>query len=440
MPDMIQGLDELKNLVIEGQKKAQDEFRHCLEEERKKNDELLAAKATGEAVSEIKEQLARLEEATTDAQKRAEKEFAEMKMYACSNAKSDNDEEIKSAFFAVLQNGNDVGLEEPVKSRLAECLTKASEAAFDSPRSLEQTKAMLAGIDTSGGVLVVPPVLEKSVLHYMNESVALYDMAAKTTISSPTYRRDARISRAGASWEGESDAWPETKTPDYGQIEINVHKLIAYPTISRNLIEDSRLDMEAEIMDFTREAMADKLSFASILGDGKRKPMGLLSYPTVKQTKAVDTYGQIGYVVSGQSSSLDTNAPVDAFMDLQGILKTAYRANASWVMNRVTGTALRKLKDKDGNYLWQPPITAGQPDMLLGHSVRYDENMPDIGANNFPVAYGDFRQAMLVVNRRGMTVIRDMTSKPGHIKYLIDLRVGMGLRNFEAVKLLKISA
>ena len=78
--------------------------------------------------------------------------------------------------------------------------------------------------------------------------------------------------------------------------------------------------------------------------------------------------------------------------------------------------------------------------MLLGMPVQYDENMPDIAANAFPIALGDFTSGLLVVNRRGMTVIRDLISKPGHIKYLIDMRMGAGIRNFEAIKLLKVAA
>ena len=153
----------------------------------------------------------------------------------------------------------------------------------------------------------------------------------------------------------------------------------------------------------------------------------------------MDTWGKLGFTTTGNASGLATDNPADALIDLQNLVKTSYLPNSVWLMNRTTGAVVRKLKDKDGNYLWQPSLQAGIPSTLLGYPVRYDVNMPDIEANKFPIAFGNFNAAMLVVNRRGMTVIRDMTSVPGHVRFHIDLRLGMGLRNFEAVKLLKVS-
>lgn len=412
-----------------------------LEAERKTYEELLEAKAEGNAVSELQEKLARMEADHTEAQKAFDKELAEMKVNAVDTKGTDQEEEVKSAFFEVLRAGNDVGLQEKSKNMLADVLTKQYNACNDTPKSVEQIKSMLSGIDTSGGVLVVPPFLEASIYKFAKENVAVYDMASKTTISGPVYRRDARVSMAGASWEGESDPWPATSTPDYGQIEINVHKLIAYPTVSRDLIEDARIDMDAEVMDFTREAFADKIAKAMVNGTGKRQPHGFMKYPAVKETKVADNWGKIGFAVSGAASGFGTDpAKADCLVDLQGILKDAYGNRATWLMNRTTGTLVRKFKNSEGDYLWQPSLIAGQPATLLGMPVRYDENMPDVEANSFPIALGDFTSALLVVNRRGMTVIRDMTSRPGHVKFLIDMRMGAGMRNFEAVKLLKIAA
>lgn len=431
-------LEDLKTTFSEKAQALHEEMQKSLKAERETNDELLKAKADGKAFSEVQEKLERLEKATNDYQKACDEEIARLKMQ--SNATpTEKEEETKSSFFHLLQYGNGAGLDEGQKNRLAEVLSKQSELS-EKPLSIERVKAMISGIDTAGGLLVMPPVLERSILKFVTDGSALYEMAAKTAISSPAYRRDARTTRAGASWEGETDAWPQTPTASYGQVEINVHKLIAYPTISRDLMEDARLDMEAEIMDFTQEAFRDKICEASIYGDGKRKPMGLLSYPTEAQKKAVDTWGKLGFTTTGNASGLATDNPADALIDLQNLVKTSYLPNSVWLMNRTTGAVVRKLKDKDGgNYLWQPSLQAGTPSTLLGYPVRYDVNMPDIEANKFPIAFGNFNAAMLVVNRRGMTVIRDMTSVPGHVRFHIDLRLGMGLRNFEAVKLLKVS-
>lgn len=429
---------------IEGLRK---EIVNTLESERKTNEEILKNKAEGKAVSELQAKLEKLEKAHDEATKAFDKEVADLKMSASAKDSNGAEAEVKSDFFSVLRTGNYNGLDEGRKNRLAEVICKQIATCEKETKSIDQVKSMLSGIDTSGGVLVVPPMLEASILRFLTESVALYDMAGKTSISGPVYQRDARITRAGALWEGENDDWGNTDTSKYGRIEINVHKLIATPTISRDLLEDSRLNMEAEIMDFTQEAFRDKLSLASVLGTGNRQPKGLLTVDTEKQTKAADTYGKLGYAVTGNANgfiarSADNN-PADCLIDLQGILKSGYQNRAVWLMNRVTGSTIRKWKDSDGNYLWQPSLTAGVPPMLLGFPVRYDSNMPTAGESTkypFPIAFGDFNTAMLIINRRGLTVIRDMTSKPGHVKFLIDLRIGMGLRNFEAVKLLKVSA
>lgn len=417
------------------------QLNQTLAEERKTFEEMVAAKADGKAFSELQEKLAKLETAHDEAQKAYDKEIADLKANATDSKGSDLDEEVKSAFFEVLRCGNDAGLQEKQKSLLADVLTKQYNACNDSKKSVEQIKAMLSGNDASAGVLVVPAFLEQSILKFASENVALYEMAAKTTISGPVYRRDARTSVAGAMWEGESDTWPETTTPQYGQIEIDVHKLIAMPTVSRDLIEDARINMDAEVMDFTREAFSKKISVAMVNGTGKRQPRGLMSYPTVKDTKIADNWGSLGFVVTGNASSFVASPNQgDCLMDLQGVLKSYYGNNATWMMNRSTGTLVRKFKNSQGDYLWQQSLVAGQPNTLLGMPVQYDENMPDVAANAFPIALGDFNEALLVVNRRGMTVIRDMTSKPGHVKFLIDMRMGAGIRNYEAVKLLKVSA
>lgn len=434
--DFTQIVEEVKTSISEVQKK----LHQTLDAERKTHEEILAKKADGKAVSELEEKLARLEKAHDDAQKAFDKEVADLKMASTSNPASNDDEEVKSAFFEVLRCGNDTGLEDRAKSRLADVLTKSYNACNENRKSVEQIKSMLSGIDQSGGVLVVPPMLEASIWKHAEENVELYRLAAKTSISGPVYRRDARLNKAGASWEGEQDTWPNTSTPNYGQVEINVHKLIAYPAISRDLIEDARINMEAEVMDFTREAFSEKISTAMIEGTGVRQPMGLLSYPTVKDTKVADNWGKIGYVASGGASGFASSSPADALIDLQGVLKTAYGNRAAWMMNRATGTTIRKFKNSDGDYLWQPSLQMGVPPTLLGAPVYFDAKMPDIAANAFPIAFGDFNSAMLVVQRRGMTVIRDMTSVPGHVKFLIDTRMGAGVRNFEAVKLLKIAA
>lgn len=432
-----QGLEEIKKSVMQ-----------TLEDERKANEAMLQAKAEAKAFSEVQEKLERLEKAHDEALKALDKEIADLKVNQVSGKGGDHQEEVKAAFWEVLRTGTDAGLDEGRKNLLADILTKHYNECMDRPKTTDQIKSMLAGVDTSGGFLVVPPYIESSILSGLEESRALYRMARKTRISSPVYKRDARITEAGASWEGEAEKnWPDTATPQYGQIEIAVKKIIAKPSISRDLIEDARINMESEIMDFTRRAFDRKIGRSMIEGNTPRQPRGLLTYDTIEEKKIKDDemlFGRLGFVKSGAAAGFvaqsGTANPADCLIDLQTILKQGYLNRASFLMNRRTGAVIRKFKNSDGDYIWQPSLIAGQPADLMGNPVYYDEYMPDVAASAFPIAFGDFSEAMLVVNRRGMTVIRDTISVDGHIVFKMDMRLGAGVQNFEAAKLLKIAA
>lgn len=118
-------------------------------------------------------------------------------------------------------------------------------------------------------------------------------------------------------------------------------------------------------------------------------------------------------------------------------MKSGYRANAHFVMNRQTQAQIRKFKDADGNYLWQPSLRAGQAPRLMNVPIAEAEDMPDVDADSFALAYGDFRRGYLIVDRLGIRVLRDpYTAKP-YVLFYTTKRVGGGIQNFEAIKLLK---
>lgn len=451
MPPADNDFSQISEQIASGLDDIKTTFVKKLDEERKANEELLKAKADGKAVSELEAKVAALEKATDEAEKKlaeAQKaydaEIANLKMGATSGGAADEQEEIKQAFYTVLRTGNDSCLDENIKGKLTDVIWKQYNACNKEQKSRDQIKAMLAGIDASGGILVVPPYIEQTILKGLEEDNAIYRMAGKTRISGPVYKRDARTTEAGATWEGETDPWKETSTPQYGQVEIAVHKLIAYPSLSTDLLDDSRINMDAEVLDFTREAFGHKISKAMITGTGVRQPMGLLAYEQILEDKVPEggmLWGKLGFAKTGAAAGFPSDkTQADCLIDLQGILKSGYHNRAAFFMNRKTSTAIRKFKNSDGDYLWQPSLIAGQPPQLMGSPVYFDAHMPDVAANACPVAFGDISAAMLVVERRGMTVIRDLTTRPGYMRFLIDMRMGAGVRNFEAIKLLKVAA
>src|SRR5690606_13960378 len=132
--------------------------------------------------------------------------------------------------------------------------------------------------------------------------------------------------------------------------------------------------------------------------------------------------------------------PSDALVDLVYALKAGYRQNAHFVMNRKTQGAIRKFKDIDGNYLWQPPAAPGGRAMLMGFPVVEAEDMPDIANGATPIAFGDFRRGYLVVDRAGVRVLRDPYSAKPYVLFYITKRVGGGVQDFDAIKLMKFGS
>jgi len=130
----------------------------------------------------------------------------------------------------------------------------------------------------------------------------------------------------------------------------------------------------------------------------------------------------------------------DCIVDTVYSLKKAYRAGAHWLMNRSSVASIRKLKDKDGNYRWQPSMQVGQPSTLEGYPIEEAEDMPDIAANAFPIAFGNFKEGYTIVDRLGLTVLRDPYTNKPMVGFYIRKRTGGDVTNFDAIKLLKVSA
>ncbi len=127
-------------------------------------------------------------------------------------------------------------------------------------------------------------------------------------------------------------------------------------------------------------------------------------------------------------------------VDLIYALKAGYRQNATFVMNRKTQSAVRKFKDQQGNYLWQPPAGMGRNATLMNFPVIEAEDMPDIGAGTTPIAFGDFRRGYLVVDRAGIRILRDPYSAKPYVLFYTTKRVGGGVQDFAAIKLMKCAA
>jgi len=243
------------------------------------------------------------------------------------------------------------------------------------------------------------------------------------------------LNEASSGWVGETDARAETNTPQIGKWRIPVHELYARPHATQKLLDDASINMEAWLAAKVADKFARDESAAFVNGNGVNRPRGFLTYGA-----GTTLPGQIEQLPTGASGAFAA-APNggDVLVDALYSLKAPYRANAVWAMNRSVLRAVRKLKDSDGAYLWQPGIQAGQPSAIMGYPVASFEDMPNLGANSLSIAVADWREAYQIVDRVGIRTLRDPYSSKPYIQFYTTKRVGGDVVNFEAIKLIRFN-
>jgi HK97 family phage major capsid protein len=210
------------------------------------------------------------------------------------------------------------------------------------------------------------------------------------------------------------------------------------PAATATLLEDTAVNIDEWLAQEVDRVFAAQEGAAFVAGDGNNKPKGFLSYTTVPNSSW--SWGNIGYVASGSTGAFPASSPSDVLVDLIYAVNAGYRQNAVFVMNRKTQSVIRKFKDTTGSYLWQPPATPTGRASLIGFPLLDVEDMPDIAANSLSIAFGDFSRGYLVVDRAGVTVLRDpYTAKP-YVLFYTTRRVGGGVQDFDAIKVLKFAA
>ena len=301
--------------------------------------------------------------------------------------------------------------------------------------SLEQ-KALSVGSGQDGGYLV-PAETEAAVNRSLKAISPIRAIAGIRQVSGSVYSRPFATLGADAGWVGEAAARPQTNTPVLANLQFPTMELYAMPAATSALLDDSIVNIDEWLAEEVRLSFADQEGKAFVNGDGINKPKGFLAYTTV--ANASWTWGNIGYIATGVAGAFAASNPGDKLLDLIYAAKAPYRANARFVMNRTTQSAIRKMKDGQGNYLWQPATTAGEAPSLMGYSVSESEDMPDIAASSLSVAFGDFARGYLIVDRVGIRVLRDPYSAKPYVLFYTTKRVGGGVQDFDAIKFLKFS-
>lgn len=299
-----------------------------------------------------------------------------------------------------------------------------------------QAKAMAASTNAGAdGGLAVFAEQEQSILDKLLVEVSPFrQLADIKSISTSQYTKLIGLGGATSGWVGETDARPATNTPTLAQLSYFAQTLYANPAASSDLLDDNAADLESWLADEVVEEFAKQEGASFVKGNGTNKPKGLLDY--TKVANSAWAHGNIGYIASGDAATLGAT-PLDKLVDLTFAIKAGHRNGSRFLMNRNTLGTLRKVKDSTGNFIWTSSAEAGVSGQLLGYPVTEDEEMPAIGANAFPIAFGNFKRGYLIVDRRGVNVLRNPYSNPPYINFYTTKRVGGGMQNFEVVKLVK---
>ncbi len=320
----------------------------------------------------------------------------------------------KKAFDAYLRSGDDDGLRGLVL----------------------EGKAMSTAVAADGGYLVDPQTADR-IRSLLVSTSSIRSVANVVNVDAVSFDVLIDRSEVGSGWASETATVTETATPIIERISIRLHELSAMPKASQRLLDDSAFDVEGWLAGkiATRFIRAESSAFVS--GDGIDKPKGFLLPPKV--ANASWTWGSLGYVPSGAAADFPTTNAVDSIVTLVYSLGADYRANATFVMNSRTAGAVRKMKDADGRFLWSDGLAMAEPSRLMGYPVLICEDMPDIAANAYAIAFGDFNAGYTVAERPDLRVLRDPFSAKPHVLFYATKRVGGDVSDFAAIKLLKFA-
>ncbi len=393
---------------------AMREFLTAFEAFKDANDERLDAleqKRGDDAV--LKEKIERINEAVTEQKAAVDRLALKQQRPQLGETRRAEPDERKAAFLRYMRVGD------------------ATAAA-----SLE-AKSVNATVDAEGGYLA-PNEVERIITAAVKDISPIRQIASVREIGGNVFRKPVSNGDAVAGWVAETAARTTTTAPTLTAVDFPTMELYAMPAASQTLLDDSIVDIEQWLADEVQTEFAVQESAAFISGNGTTAPKGLLSYDLAAD--ASRDPDELGFIITGADGAFPASNPSDKLLDLIYLPKQAYRANGRFLMNRSVVGALRKFKDSEGNYLWQPNNEPGEPARLMGYPVTEAEDMPDIASDSYSIAFGDFRRGYLIVDRVGVRVLRDPYSAKPYVLFYTTKRVGGGVQDFDAVKFLKFAA
>lgn len=429
--------------IIEGIGRAFEEFK-------KTNDERIKALAEGKSTSDFDAKLAKIEK-NLDELGDVKSEFDKLML---KMQRPDFGSDKKSEEMAVELKGFNISLraDYQLKGKLfpgefsADQYASYKSAFFkitvgvkaeDLPDA--ERKALQAGSDADGGYML-PHSTVGRVIGKIYEMSIMRQLADSQTISTNDIEGMLDNDEADAGWVSELGTRSDSDSPQVGKWRIEAYEMYAMPKASQKILDDAATDVEGWLAAKVANKFARVEGTAFWQGTGVGQARGLASYSTAATSDATRDWGTFEHVKSGANGAFHTDK-FDAIHTLMGTLKDQYLMNANFVMRRSVRTAARKIKEATTDrYMWEPGLQAGQPERLMGYPVRIDEYMPALATDSLSLAFGDFKQAYLIVDRMGVRTLRDpFTAKP-YVVFYTTKRTGGGAQNTEALKFLKFAA
>ncbi len=291
--------------------------------------------------------------------------------------------------------------------------------------SAEIRNALQEGVDSEGGYLV-PDEFEHTLVEALAEDNIFRKNAHTFTTSSGSHKIPVVATKGSASWIDEEGAIPESDD-SFGQVSIEAHKVGTLIKVSEELLNDSAFNLEAYFTTEFARRIGEKEEDAFFNGNGTGKPTGI--------------FHTTGGAQVGVTAASATAITADEIIDLFYSLKAPYRKKAIWVLNDTTVKLIRKLKDNTGAYLWQPALTAGTPDTILGRPVYTSQFVPEVATGKKTVAFGDFN-FYWIGDRQGITFRRlnEKYADTCQVGFLATKRLDGKLTLPEAIKVLQQKA
>lgn len=302
-------------------------------------------------------------------------------------------------------------------------------------RKLMEMKDVTIGTPSAGGY-ALPKTIVQAIMDLEILLSPVRRLIPAVQVGTTDYHQLVGLRGASSGWVGETTPRTATNTPDLRDVQPTHGELYAYPQCSEWSLDDLGFDVESWLTRNIADEFAYQEGEAVIRGNGTNKPTGMINTPpTAVADWPVSRAAAVYQYINNTTSPTAIGA--DFLIDLIYTLNSAYRGGSTFVMNSLTTGAVRKLKDQNNQYLWQPSVQAGQPNMLHGYPVETWEGLDDVGLNKFPVAFGNFRQGYLLVDRIGMRMTRDNITTPGFVKFYVRRREGGIVLDNNAIKWLR---